>query len=200
MKHMKQTVLIIAGLCLAGLVSAQEKEAPMVKLETSAGTITLELYPDKAPVTVANFLRYVDDGYYKGTIFHRVIRNFMIQGGGFDQKMAKKATHASIRNEAANAIKNDRGTIAMARTSVPDSATAQFFINTVDNASLNFRDPSDSGIGYCVFGRVVGGMDIVDAIQAAPTGVRAGMRDVPVTDVVIKEAVRVVPAAGKAAP
>lgn len=200
MKHMKQTVLIIAGLSLAGLVSAQEKEASMVKLVTSAGTVTLELYPDKAPVTVANFLRYVDDGYYKGTIFHRVIRNFMIQGGGFDEKMAKKTTYAPIRNEAANALKNDRGTIAMARTSVPDSATAQFFINTVDNASLNFRDPSDSGIGYCVFGRVVEGMDIVEAIQSAPTGVRAGMRDVPVTDVVIKEAVRVVPAAGKKAP
>jgi peptidyl-prolyl cis-trans isomerase B (cyclophilin B) len=197
---MKQTVLIIAGLSLAGLVSAQEKEASMVKLVTSAGTVTLELYPDKAPVTVANFLRYVDDGYYKGTIFHRVIRNFMIQGGGFDEKMAKKTTYAPIRNEAANALKNDRGTIAMARTSVPDSATAQFFINTVDNASLNFRDPSDSGIGYCVFGRVVEGMDIVEAIQSAPTGVRAGMRDVPVTDVVIKEAVRVVPAAGKKAP
>ena len=194
MKHLKQTVLIIAGLSLAGLVSAQEKEASMVKLVTSAGTVTLELYPDKAPVTVANFLRYVDDGYYKGTIFHRVIRNFMIQGGGFDEKMAKKTTYAPIRNEAANALKNDRGTIAMARTSVPDSATAQFFINTVDNAPLNFRDPSDSGIGYCVFGRVVEGMDIVDAIQSAPTGVRAGMRDVPVTDVVIKEAVRVVPA------
>jgi peptidyl-prolyl cis-trans isomerase B (cyclophilin B) len=200
MKHMKQTVLIIVGLSLAGLVSAQEKEASMVKLVTSAGTVTLELYPDKAPVTVANFLRYVDDGYYKGTIFHRVIRNFMIQGGGFDEKMAKKTTYAPIRNEAANALKNDRGTIAMARTSVPDSATAQFFINTVDNASLNFRDPSDSGIGYCVFGRVVEGMDIVEAIQSAPTGVRAGMRDVPVTDVVIKEAVRVVPAAGKKAP
>jgi peptidyl-prolyl cis-trans isomerase B (cyclophilin B) len=197
---MKQTVLIIVGLSLAGLVSAQEKEASMVKLVTSAGTVTLELYPDKAPVTVANFLRYVDDGYYKGTIFHRVIRNFMIQGGGFDEKMAKKTTYAPIRNEAANALKNDRGTIAMARTSVPDSATAQFFINTVDNASLNFRDPSDSGIGYCVFGRVVEGMDIVEAIQSAPTGVRAGMRDVPVTDVVIKEAVRVVPAAGKKAP
>lgn len=194
MKHIQQTVLIIAGLGLAGLVNAQEKEAHMVKFTTSAGDITLELFPDKAPVTVANFLRYVDDGYYKGTIFHRVIRNFMIQGGGFDAKMAKKPTHAPIRNEAANALKNARGTIAMARTSVPDSATAQFFINTVDNASLNFRDPSDNGIGYCVFGRVTEGMDIVDAIQSMPTGVRAGMRDVPVTDVVITDAVRMDPA------
>ncbi len=165
----------------------------MVKLVTSAGDITLELYPDKAPATVENFLRYVDDGFYKDTIFHRVIRNFMIQGGGFDDKLSRRQTHDPIRNEAANALKNDRGTIAMARTSVPDSATAQFFINTVDNTSLNFRDPSPMGIGYCVFGRVVEGMDVVDAIQTAPTGRRAGMGDVPVEDVVIKEAVRVQP-------
>lgn len=190
MKHFNKTVLLIAGLTLSGLVNAQEKEIPMVKFVTSAGDITLELYPDKAPVTVTNFLRYVDDGYYKGTIFHRVIRNFMIQGGGFDANMSKKPTHGPIRNEAANALKNDRGTIAMARTSVPDSATAQFFINTVDNASLNFRDPSANGIGYCVFGRVTEGMDIVDAIQATPTGFRAGMGDVPSKDIVITDAIR----------
>jgi len=200
MKHIRKTALIIACLNLAGLVGAQEKEAPMVKLVTSAGDITLELYPDKAPATVENFLRYVDDGFYKDTIFHRVIRNFMIQGGGFDDKLSRRQTHDPIRNEAANALKNDRGTIAMARTSVPDSATSQFFINTVDNTSLNFRDPSPMGIGYCVFGRVVEGMDVVDAIQTAPTGRRAGMGDVPVEDVVIKEAVRVQPPVSESTP
>lgn len=191
MKQIVTIALVAACLGLVGLAGAQEKEAPMVKLVTSAGDITLELYPDKAPATVENFLLYVDDGFYTGTVFHRVIRNFMIQGGGFGADLSRKQTHAPIKNEAANALKNDRGTIAMARTSVPDSATSQFFINTVDNASLNFRDPSPMGIGYCVFGRVVEGMDIVDAIQGVATGRRAGMGDVPVEDVVIKEAVRV---------
>ncbi len=191
MKHIGTIALVTACLVLAGPAGAQEKEAPMVKLVTSAGDITLELYPDKAPATVENFLRYVDDGFFKGTIFHRVIRNFMIQGGGFGAGLSRKKTHEPIKNEAGNGLKNDRGTIAMARTSVPDSATAQFFINTVNNASLNFRDPSPMGIGYCVFGRVVEGMDVVDAIQAVPTGRRDGMGDVPVEDVVIKDAIRV---------
>lgn len=191
MKHIVKIALVTACLGLAGLAGAQEKEAPMVKLVTSAGDITLELYPDKAPATVENFLRYVDEGFYNGTVFHRVIRNFMIQGGGFGADLSRKQTKAPIKNEAANALKNDRGTIAMARTNVPDSATSQFFINTVNNASLDFRDPSPMGIGYCVFGRVVEGMDVVDAIQAVPTGRRDGMGDVPVEDVVIKEAIRV---------
>lgn len=195
MKNSGLIALVSTCLSLAGLSGAQERETPMVKLITSAGDITLELYPDKAPATVTNFLRYVDDGFYNGTIFHRVIRNFMIQGGGFGTGLSRKQTQAPIRNEAGNALKNDRGTIAMARTSVPDSATAQFFINTVNNTSLNFRDPSPMGIGYCVFGRVVEGMDVVDAIQGVPTGMRAGMGDVPVEDVVIKDAVRVQPAA-----
>jgi len=190
MKIINYAALLITGLSLAGFINAQEKENPMVKLETSAGDITLELYTDKAPVTVENFLRYVNEGFYSGTVFHRVIRNFMIQGGGFDAKLSRKQTHAPIKNEAANALRNDRGTIAMARTSDPNSATSQFFINTVDNASLNYRDPSPNGIGYCVFGRVVEGMDILDAIQAVPTGSRAGMRDVPLEDVIIKSAVR----------
>jgi cyclophilin family peptidyl-prolyl cis-trans isomerase len=191
MKHIVKIALVTACLVLAELAGAQEKEAPMVKLVTSVGDITLELYPDKAPATVANFLAYVDDGFYTGTVFHRVIRNFMIQGGGFAADLARKQTKAPIKNEATNALKNDRGTIAMARTNVPDSATSQFFINTVNNTSLDFRDPSPMGIGYCVFGRVVEGMDVVDAIQAVATGRRAGMGDVPVEDVVIKEAVRV---------
>jgi len=199
MRQIGTIALVTACLILAGLAGAQEKEAPMVKLVTSAGDITLELYPDKAPATVENFLRYVDDGFFKGTIFHRVIRNFMIQGGGFGAGLSRKQTHAPIKNEAGNALKNDRGTIAMARTSMPDSATAQFFINTVNNASLNFRDPSPNGIGYCVFGRVVEGMDVVDAIQGVPTGNRAGMGDVPVEDVVIKDAIRLQPAAASSA-
>lgn len=199
-KLLKNTVILAAGLCLAGFTNAQEKEIPMVKLVTSAGDITVELYPDKAPVTVSNFLQYVDDGFYKGTVFHRVIRNFMIQGGGFDAKLSKKSTHAPILNEAANALKNDRGTMAMARTSEPNSASSQFFINTVDNAPLNFKDSSAGGIGYCVFGRVVEGMDVLDAIQAAPTTTKAGMRDVPVEDVMIKEAVRVTRVAPAKAP
>ncbi len=193
MKCLPTAVILMAGLCLAGMVNAQEKENPMVKLITSAGDITLELYPDQAPVTVENFMQYVETGFYKDTVFHRVIRNFMIQGGGFGANLSRKQTRPPIRNEAANGLTNDRGTIAMARTGVPDSATSQFFINTVDNASLNFRDPSPGGIGYCVFGRVVEGMDVLDAIQSVPTGTRAGMRDVPVEDVMIKEAVRIAP-------
>ncbi len=185
-------VVVLLAFCLSHVVvNAQEGTHPMVKLVTSAGDITLELYPDKAPATVANFLHYVDDGFYKGTVFHRVIRNFMIQGGGFDSRLTRKQTREPIKNEAANGMINERGTIAMARTSAPDSATSQFFINTVDNASLNFRDPSPAGIGYCVFGRVVEGMEVVEAIQAASTGIRAGMRDVPVEDVVILDSLRI---------
>lgn len=192
---MKKTVIEIAIIMalssLAGMTDAQEKGLPMIKFETSAGTITLELYPDKAPITVANFLQYVDDGFYGGTLFHRVIHGFMIQGGGFDSSLSRKPTKAPIRNEAANGLKNERGTIAMARTSMPNSATSQFFINTVDNTALNFRDQSPMGIGYCVFGRVIDGMDVVGAIEGVKTGFRAGMRDVPAEDVVIKKAVRV---------
>ncbi len=195
MNTVRIMALIVAGLLLAGKVSAQEKEETMVKLMTTAGDITLELYADKAPETVKNFLRYVDDGFYKGTVFHRVIPSFMIQGGGFDGSMGRKQTHAPIRNEAANALKNERGTIAMARTSIPDSASSQFFINTVDNASLNFRNPTAEGIGYCVFGRVVEGMAVVDAIESTQTGIRNGMRDVPVKDIVITDAIRLTPVA-----
>ncbi len=192
--HLKHLVsVLVVGLGLAAGLRAQEGDNPMVTLKTSMGDITLELYPDKAPATVENFLKYVDDGFYKDTIFHRVIRNFMIQGGGFDAKMSKKGTRAAIKNEAANGLKNSRGTIAMARTMVPDSATAQFFINTVDNANLDFKNPSPRGIGYCVFGRVTDGLDVVDKIEAVATGIRGGMRDVPQTEVVIEDAIRAEP-------
>ena len=143
-------------------------ENPVVLLETTSGDILVELYPDKAPETVANFLKYVDDGFYNNTIFHRVIPGFMIQGGGLTARMQQKDTSAPIKNEADNGLKNDRGTIAMARTMDPHSATAQFFINLVDNDFLNFQAPSGNGWGYCVFGRVTEGMDVVDAIARTP--------------------------------
>jgi peptidyl-prolyl cis-trans isomerase B (cyclophilin B) len=150
-----------------------------VKLETSKGDIVIELNEDKAPVTVKNFLNYVNDGFYDGTIFHRVIPNFMIQGGGFDDQMMQKNTRDPIKNEADNGLANDRGTIAMARTQDPDSATAQFFINHRDNAFLNYTAPSIQGWGYCVFGKVTDGMDVVDAIAGVKTTNRGGHSDVP---------------------
>ncbi|MDX9995747.1 MAG: peptidylprolyl isomerase [Rhodocyclaceae bacterium] len=160
----------------------------MIKLTTSHGTITLELDAEKAPKTAANFLAYVESGHYDGTIFHRVIDGFMIQGGGMGVGMKEKGTNAPIENEAANGLKNDRGTIAMARTSDPHSATAQFFINVADNDFLNFRAPSGNGWGYCVFGRVVEGMDVVDKIKGVKTGNKGFHQDVPVEDVVIEKA------------
>ena len=161
-------------------------ENPVVLLETTSGDILVELYPDKAPETVANFLKYVDDGFYNNTIFHRVIPGFMIQGGGLTARMQQKDTSAPIKNEADNGLKNDRGTIAMARTMDPHSATAQFFINLVDNDFLNFSGESLQGWGYCVFAEVVEGMDVVDKIKAVATG-RSGMhQDVPKDDVIIK--------------
>jgi cyclophilin family peptidyl-prolyl cis-trans isomerase len=159
---------------------------PVVVIKTSLGTIKAELYADKAPVSVENFLKYADDKYYDGTIFHRVIKGFMIQGGGFDAKLSKKDTREPIKNEAANGLKNEIGTLAMARTNVPDSATSQFFINTVNNVALDFRDPSARGIGYAVFGKVVDGMDVVNKISAVQTGAQNGMGDVPVKPVVIE--------------
>ncbi|EKF74883.1 peptidyl-prolyl isomerase [Alcanivorax hongdengensis A-11-3] len=167
---------------------------PQVKLETSAGDITVELYQDKAPKTVANFLQYVDDGFYNGTLFHRVIPGFMIQGGGFDQSGQRKATRPAIANEADNGLKNRRGTLAMARTMDPDSATAQFFINLVDNRNLDFTGKSMRGWGYAVFGKVTGGMDVVDRIAEVQTTSQrlSGMmaRDVPATPVIIERAYR----------
>ena len=159
-----------------------------VKLTTNHGAITLKLDAGKAPKTVANFLAYVEAGHYNNTIFHRVIKNFMIQGGGFAPGMDQKPTQAPIENEAANGLKNKRGSIAMARTNDPHSATAQFFINTVDNDFLDFKAPMGQGWGYCVFGEVVEGMDVVDAIRAVRTGNKGFHQDVPVEDVVIEKA------------
>jgi peptidyl-prolyl cis-trans isomerase B (cyclophilin B) len=160
----------------------------MVKLHTNLGTITLELDAEKAPKTVANFLQYVEDGHYENTIFHRVIDGFMIQGGGFMPDMAQKATRDPVENEAANGLKNEPYTIAMARTPDPHSASAQFFINVSDNDFLNFRAPTSQGFGYCVFGKVVEGQDVVDKIKKIKTGNRAGHQDVPVEDVIIESA------------
>lgn len=186
---------------VAGAMFAQEQEEAMAKetkgtgnprvaMTTSAGTIVLELDSAKAPATVANFLQYVKDGHYDGTIFHRVIDGFMIQGGGYTSDYAEKKTRAPIKNEADNGLKNDRGTIAMARTSDPHSATAQFFINVADNSFLNYSAPNPRGWGYAVFGKVVEGMDVVDKIRRMPTG-RGGPfpKDVPQPPVVIQKAV-----------
>ncbi len=160
----------------------------MVKLHTSHGVITLELDAEKAPESVKNFLAYVEAGHFDGTIFHRVIKDFMIQGGGMLPDMSQKPTKAPIKNEANNGLKNVRGSIAMARTSDPHSATAQFFINTVDNDFLNFRNESVQGWGYAVFGKVVEGMEVVDAIRAVKTGRSGYHSDVPLEAVVITKA------------
>ena len=169
---------------MAATAQAQPaKGNPMVTMETSMGTVKIELFADKAPITVKNFLAYVEDKHYDGTIFHRVIKDFMIQGGGFDADMAQKKTKPAIVNESTNGLQNTRGTLAMARTNDPDSATCQFFINTVDNAFLN---RSDRNPGYCVFARVTEGMDVVDKIRASKTGNKKGMGDVPVETVTIK--------------
>ncbi len=162
---------------------------PMIKLQTNFGPITLELNAKAAPDTVANFIQYVQDGHYNGTIFHRVLDGFMIQGGGFTPDMEQKETRAPIRNEADNGLKNVAYSIAMARTPNPDSATSQFFINVGDNGFLNFREPSAQGYGYCVFGKVTEGQDTVDRIRKVRTGMRAGHQDVPVEDVIIESAV-----------
>jgi len=182
--------LLLLPLLAAATVSAQSQN-PQVVVKTSMGSFTIELYPDKAPVTVKNFLMYVDEGFYAGTIFHRVIDGFMIQGGGLDGSMTKKKTAAPIANEAGNKLKNTVGTVAMARTSEPNSATAQFFVNVKDNAFLDYRDSSPEGIGYCVFGKVVSGMDVVEKIKAVPTGTKNGMGNVPTTPVVIESVTRV---------
>ena len=161
-----------------------------VKMSTGKGDIVIELFDAEAPETVKNFLRYVEEGFYNGTLFHRVIDNFMIQGGGFSRDFVQKPTHDPIVNEADNRIANKRGTIAMARTSAPHSATCQFFINVVDNDFLNFRMPTPDGFGYCVFGKVVDGMDTVNKIKSVPTGSYRFHRDVPRKQVVIKSITR----------
>ena len=160
----------------------------MVKLTTNHGVITLELDAEKAPKTVENFLQYVRDGFFDGTIFHRVIDGFMIQGGGFEPGMTQKPTRDTIENEAANGLKNEAYTIAMARTPNPHSASAQFFINVKNNSFLDFTSPTPQGWGYCVFGKVTEGTDVVDKIRKVKTGNRAGHQDVPMEDVVIEKA------------
>lgn len=156
-----------------------KEKNPIVLFKTNKGDIKIELYPTKAPITVKNFLDYVTSGHYDNTIFHRVIDNFMIQGGGFDKDLKQKETKATIKNEADNSLKNIRGSIAMARTNVVDSATSQFFINLQDNDFLNFRGKSPSEYGYCVFGQVIDGMDVVDTIRKVRTGNRGMHGDVP---------------------
>lgn len=160
----------------------------MIKLHTNHGVITLQLFADKAPETVANFIQYVKDGHYDNTIFHRVISNFMIQGGGFDSNMKQKSTRASIKNEANNGLSNKLGTIAMARTMEPHSASAQFFINVKDNDFLDHSAPTTQGWGYAVFGEVVEGMDVVEAIKNVATTSKSGHQDVPREAVIIEKA------------
>lgn len=172
---------------------------PQVEMKTSLGTIVIELYRDKAPLTVDNFLQYVKDRHYDGTLFHRVIPGFMIQGGGHAADFSEKRARTPVRNEAANGLRNQTGTIAMARTSDPHSATAQFFINVADNESLDFRYPTQDGYGYCVFGKVVKGMNVVERIAQVRTGPGpGGHRNVPVKPVVI-ESTRLLPSAQPAA-
>jgi len=185
------SVLLTMGAFLSASAEVVEAENSRVVLDTSEGKIILELYMEKAPATVQNFLDYIDAKFYDGTIFHRVIPNFMIQGGGFTADMKKKSSRASIRNEADSGLNNDRYTVAMARTSDPHSATAQFFINTAKNDFLNFKNKTEQGWGYAVFGKVVEGMDTVDVISAVKTTTRGPYGDVPVKPVVVKSARRV---------
>jgi peptidyl-prolyl cis-trans isomerase A (cyclophilin A) len=184
----RRAALLLAGatLALSLPLAATAADAPKVKLSTSAGDIVLELYPDKGPKSVDNFLQYVRDKHYDGTVFHRVMDGFMIQGGGFTADLQQKPTRAPIPLEASNGLKNDRGTIAMARTANPNSATAQFFINVANNAPLNA--PSPDGHGYAVFGKVVAGMDVVDKIKGVAVGNQGPYQNVPTTPVTILKA------------
>jgi cyclophilin family peptidyl-prolyl cis-trans isomerase len=179
---------LVLGLAMLAVAVPALAADPRVELKTSVGSIVLELYPDKAPKTVANFLQYVKEGHYDGTQFHRVIDGFMIQGGGFDKDFREKPTRPPIENEAANGLKNDYGTIAMARRPDPNSASAQFFINVNNNDSLNYREPTRQGFGYAVFGKVVSGMDVVDKIAKVATVNRGRYQNVPQEPVMIESA------------
>lgn len=186
--------LIFMGVAMMAAFSGESTAAeknPVVVMETSLGNVKIELDQAKAPISVKNFLSYVDDKFYDGTIFHRVISSFMIQGGGFTADMQQKPTKAQIKNEAGNGLSNKRGTLAMARTMVVDSASSQFFINVVDNDFLDHRDNSSQGFGYAVFGKVIEGMDVVDKIKSVKTGNKMGFQDVPMDAVVIKSIKRV---------
>lgn len=193
---MTRILAFAAALLASGAAGAAN---PQVEMKTTLGTVVIELYRDKAPLTVDNFLQYVTDRHYDGTLFHRVIPGFMIQGGGHGPDFGEKPTRKPVRNEAANGLRNETGTIAMARTSDPHSATAQFFINVADNESLDFRFPTQEGYGYCVFGKVVKGMNVVERIAQVRTGPGpGGHRDVPVKPVLIKSA-RIIETAAKPA-
>lgn len=183
----------LLSLFLLLLSQAAWGASPQVEMTTTLGTVTLELYPDKAPKSVQNFLQYTKDGHYNGTIFHRVKRGFMIQGGGFEKPMLQKRTRAPIENEAGNGLRNDIGTLAMARTADPHSASAQFFINVANNEFLNFRSPTPEGYGYAVFGKVVKGMEVVEKISLVATGNLGPFGDVPLQPVMIQE-MKLIPA------
>lgn len=183
---MKRRQMLVAALAVTVASAAAQAQAPRVAFETSQGKIVVELAPQAAPKTVENFLSYVKSGHYDGTVFHRVIPGFMIQGGGFTADMKEKPTRGTIPLESRNGLKNERGALAMARRGDPDSASAQFFINVVDNANLDY--PKPDGNGYAVFGKVVEGMDVVDKIRAAPTGTRGSHQNVPVTPITVKTA------------
>lgn len=184
-------MLLFVAACNSEVSDAPASSAnPRVLMQTSMGEIVIELYPDKAPKSVANFLQYVDDGFYNGTIFHRVINGFMIQGGGFTPDMQQKQTRAPVMNEADNGLRNTIGTLAMARTMDPHSATAQFYINVANNSSLDFREKTPRGWGYAVFGRVIKGMDVIKAIKSVPTTQKGMYRDVPVSTVTIDKVTR----------
>ena len=183
--------MTIKNLVLGGLLfcaSTCTLAAPSVEFQTNQGDFTVELYPEKAPKTVANFLQYVKDGYYENTIFHRVINHFMIQGGGFERDLSEKNTRAAVVNEAGNGLLNQTGTIAMARTADPDSATAQFFVNLIDNQFLDYTGPDPDQIGYCVFGKVTSGMDVIQKIGITHTNTVGRYSDVPVKPIIIKSA------------
>lgn len=185
---MRHFYRLLAAVLLSASISGTALAAnPQVTFETNHGDFVVELYPQKAPKTVANFLAYVNSGFYKDTIFHRVINRFMIQGGGFTASMKEKETREPIVNEANNGLLNEPGTLAMARTQDPDSATAQFFINLENNQFLNYQGPEPDLIGYCVFGRVLKGMDVVREIATTPTGIKGPYSDVPKTTVLIKD-------------
>ena len=186
--HIIRLFIALSLLFSVPVHSATPASNPQVEIRTNSGNIVLELYPDKAPKTVENFLGYVKDGHYKGTLFHRIIPGFMIQGGGFDKAFKQKATRQPVENEAANGLKNELGTVAMARTSDPQSASAQFFINVGDNAFLNYTAPTQRGYGYTVFGKVIRGIEVVNKIAATPTGSGGPFpTDVPNESVIIEE-------------
>lgn len=198
MKKRVALSLSALAICSLNVGAAETASKPQVRIETSMGTVVVELDQTAAPKTVANFMQYVKDGFYDGTIFHRVIKNFMVQGGGFAQDMNEKPTRPPVVNEADNGLKNDLGTIAMARTNDPQSATAQFFINTKNNDFLNFRSKDTQGWGYCVFGKVVEGLNVVTAIENVQTTNTGMFQDVPASPVVMKKVTMVGAPAAKA--